>query len=205
MPDNKEAGYYGGHLHLDLVARYFTLLGTARTILDVGCGLGSIGRWKPGPDYRVTGIDHDGTALREAARWETIVAADLDEERLPFAAGSFQAVVAKDVLEHFVRPWRIVAEIHRVLAPGGLVLVNTPMPKPSAVWNDYTHVRGFTRSALRQMFIDARFEVLQIIRMGGMRGAGKLRLVHWLPTIMNLPVLGNMLAINYELLARKRS
>lgn len=45
---------------------------------------------------------------------------------LPFAAGSFDAVVAQGVLEHVIDPHRAAEEIHRVLVPGGLVFSTTP-------------------------------------------------------------------------------
>jgi SAM-dependent methyltransferase len=191
------------HLHADLVARYYNLLGTARRMLDLGCGLGSLGRWRPTGEVQVFGVDYNWSGLAEAKHWERVAQCDLEDERLPFAAQSFEAVLAKDILEHVRRPWKVVAEIRRVLAPGGRVLVSTPMPKPEVVWNDYTHIRGFTRLALRQMFEDNGFEVVQLIRMGSLRGAGRLRLVNVLPAIMNLPILGPLLAINHELLARR--
>ena len=49
-----------------------------------------------------------------------------DGHQLPFAEGSFDAVVAQAVLEHVLDPQRVVAEIHRVLKPGGLVYAETP-------------------------------------------------------------------------------
>jgi SAM-dependent methyltransferase len=49
-----------------------------------------------------------------------------DGHHLPFADGSFDGVVIQAVLEHVLDPPAVVAEIHRVLAPGGLVYAETP-------------------------------------------------------------------------------
>jgi SAM-dependent methyltransferase len=49
-----------------------------------------------------------------------------DGHRLPFADGAFDGVVVQAVLEHVADPPQVVAEIHRVLAPRGLVYAETP-------------------------------------------------------------------------------
>jgi len=49
-----------------------------------------------------------------------------DAHDLPFADGSFDAVVAQAVMEHVLDPQRVAAEVHRVLAPDGLVYSDTP-------------------------------------------------------------------------------
>jgi len=69
---------------------------------------------------------------------------------LPFEDGTFDAVVAQGVLEHVIDPQRGAEEIHRVLAPGGLVLSTTPfvlgVHLPVA---DYTR---FSRLGLIRLF-----------------------------------------------------
>lgn len=45
---------------------------------------------------------------------------------LPFADASFDTVLLADVLEHIVRPWQLLAEIGRVLAPGGRLIGSVP-------------------------------------------------------------------------------
>lgn len=49
-----------------------------------------------------------------------------DAHDLPFANGSFDAVVATAVLEHVLDPNRVVAELHRVLGPVGLIYTEAP-------------------------------------------------------------------------------
>ena len=49
-----------------------------------------------------------------------------DAHRVPLATESVDALVIQAVLEHVLDPWRVAAEIHRVLRPGGLVYADTP-------------------------------------------------------------------------------
>lgn len=49
-----------------------------------------------------------------------------DAHALPLADGSVDGVVVQAVLEHVLEPARVVSEIHRVLAPNGLVYAETP-------------------------------------------------------------------------------
>ena len=53
-----------------------------------------------------------------------------DAHDLPFQDGTFDAVVCQAVLEHVLDPSRVVGEIHRVLAPGGLVYSEVPFMYP---------------------------------------------------------------------------
>ena len=55
-----------------------------------------------------------------------VVSVACDGHQLPFADAGFDAVVIQAVLEHVVEPWTVVAEIHRVLKPRGLVYADTP-------------------------------------------------------------------------------
>ncbi|MGE3268394.1 MAG: methyltransferase domain-containing protein [Chloroflexota bacterium] len=90
------------------------------------------------PVVLVVGAGEGGSAiapLREHPQVE-IVTSDvhlgkatalvMDAHDIPFADGTFDGIVVQAVLEHVVDPYRCVAEIHRVLRPGGVVFSETP-------------------------------------------------------------------------------
>jgi ubiquinone/menaquinone biosynthesis C-methylase UbiE len=99
-------------------------------ILDLGCAAGA--EFQPLLDrgFRVVGIDYSGEMLRFAhQRYGTcdgIYLARADAESLPFAAATFDHVVCLGVFEYLSRYERCMDEIHRVLRPGGLVIISVP-------------------------------------------------------------------------------
>jgi SAM-dependent methyltransferase len=73
-----------------------------------------------------------------------------DGHDLPFLNESFDAVVAQAVLEHVLDPYRCVAELHRVLKPGGFVYAETPFMYPVHM-GPYDFTR-FSMSGDRRLF-----------------------------------------------------
>jgi SAM-dependent methyltransferase len=93
----------------------------APRVLDLGCGTGdSVDLFRSlEPRVEWTGADigfspEVAERTRTDARFVTF-----DGERLPFGADSFDLVYCKQVLEHVRRPAPLLAEVARVLAPGG--------------------------------------------------------------------------------------
>ena len=107
----------------DLLAPWLT---EDQTILDAGCGPGGNGAWLA--DHgRVVGIDlsPDALAFVRAGRPETTpVRGSLDA--LPFATGAFDVAVAITVVTCVPDDGRAVAELARVVRPGGAVLLFEP-------------------------------------------------------------------------------
>lgn len=201
----RKTSYYqrAGLLDPGLVARYYRLVGPVKRVLDVGCGPGCFGRLKPAADIEVHGVDHDEGAVETAGRFEATRRVDLDAGRLPYEDAGFDAVFAKDVLEHLKDPAAMAREIVRVLRPGGRVVVSVPMEYPWVVWADYTHWRGFTRDSLRLLLEDTGFEVFHVLPMGAIPLAGRLRLVDQSPTILALPGMRRLFGRSWEALAAR--
>jgi SAM-dependent methyltransferase len=97
-------------------------------ILDVGCGDGSAlaVAATQNPKHRFAGIDWSADALRQArARGLTVTRAAVSP-RLPVADGQADVVIMSELIEHLVDPDGAVAEVRRVLRPGGDLLLSTP-------------------------------------------------------------------------------
>jgi 2-polyprenyl-6-hydroxyphenyl methylase / 3-demethylubiquinone-9 3-methyltransferase len=115
-----------------------------RLVLDAGCGGGLVARELAAAGAEVVGVDRSlgslGVARRAVDRSTgSFRPAQGRLERLPLAAGSFDAVVAADVLEHLPDLPAAVAELARVLAPGGSFLFDTVNRTP---WSWFTAVFG---------------------------------------------------------------
>src|SRR5215217_7480847 len=91
-------------------------------VLDVGCGDGALGRPLLQAGVSWVGLDLSQTLLRDAPR--PVVRADA--ARLPFPDESFGAVAALYMLYHLAAPERAIAEAHRVLRPGGVLVAVAP-------------------------------------------------------------------------------
>jgi 2-polyprenyl-6-hydroxyphenyl methylase/3-demethylubiquinone-9 3-methyltransferase len=114
-----------------------------RRVLDAGCGGGLVARELAAAGAEVVGVDRSrgslGVARRAAGPIGSFAPAQGRLERLPFAGGAFDAVVAADVLEHVPDLPAAVAELARVLAPGGSFVFDTVN---RTFWSWFTGVFG---------------------------------------------------------------
>jgi len=151
-----------------------------KTILSVGCGT-SNDVWYLSRDNDVIGLDYALSGLRAGSECGVRgVAADLNfHPSLPFRSGAFDLVVLKDILEHVLAPLDILKEAHRILKPGGAVVLSLPnhfyLPMRLRIlfgqglifksfysdhreiyreW-DYMHIRFFTYRGVRSFLREA--------------------------------------------------
>jgi SAM-dependent methyltransferase len=101
-------------------------------VLDVGCAAGSIAHHLSTLGCDVFGIDTSETGVRRAReRYPGLRFEVADAAALPFPDGSLDKVVAADVTEHLddTTLRGMLAEVRRVLVPGGTLSIHTPNPK----------------------------------------------------------------------------
>lgn len=160
--DNGEVAV-SSRLMVDRVARYYDAylgLHARGRLVDLGCGTVPLYRAYADLVTEVVCVDLGGT--RHARHLD--VECDLNEP-LPFDDLTFDTVVLSDVLEHIARPELLWAEMARILAPGGQILMNVPF----LYWihaGPYDFFR-YTEFALRRFVRVAGLELVRLEAIGG--------------------------------------
>lgn len=108
--------------HVRVILKYFGDL-TDRRVLDAGCGKGRFARvlLEENPGAKICGLDLSEDMLASVPAGVERISGSLTE--LPFAASAFDFVYATESLEHAVQINRAVAELCRVLRPGGRLVI----------------------------------------------------------------------------------
>ena len=143
-----------------------------KRVLDLGCFCGGSGRWlkQRFPGCEVVGIEMlDRAAAMAAQVYDQVIVGTF--EQVDFAAqglkpGSFDAIIAADVLEHIYNPWQALHRLKPLLAPNGAIYVSLPNVRnlnvlsalASGQWRyegagilDITHIRFFTLAQASEM------------------------------------------------------
>jgi SAM-dependent methyltransferase len=144
----------------------------AGKVLDVACGPGIVTAALAKGAKEITAFDATPEMLKKARqRCEKAGHANVqyqlgNAEEMPFADGAFDAIVTRLAIHHFAEPKRVLAEMFRVLKPGGAAVIAdvtaSEDPKEAALQNaieiirDPSHVRNLPDSEL----------------LGSVRGAG---------------------------------
>jgi 2-polyprenyl-6-hydroxyphenyl methylase / 3-demethylubiquinone-9 3-methyltransferase len=152
------------------------------TVLDVGCGGGFTCEFLAQRSAQVWGIDPSAACIEAAQRHSAQVNLPIDyrvgvAEALPYLDDHFEVVVCVDVLEHVANPQRAIAEMGRVLKPGGLfcfdtinrtgrsrlimiwLLENLLRQIPQGIHNWHQFI---TPEELTQMLLQQKFRTIQI-------------------------------------------
>lgn len=140
----------------------------ARRILDAGCGVGGGLRWLSAFG-QVTGVDLHPLAIRYSAQVSHQVSR-ASVQALPFADQTFDLVTTFDVLYHLAVSDDVgaLAEMRRVLGPGGWLLARVPANDWLRGAHDrHVHTRQrYEGRELRAKLAAAGFEVLRLTYVG---------------------------------------
>jgi SAM-dependent methyltransferase len=103
--------------------------GTGR-VLDIGCGFGFFLREMKNRGWQVEGLEISPVGSRYTSDTLEIPVHLRPLEALELADNVFDVVTLFYVIEHVLDPLSLLAEVNRVLAPGGLVLLRWPHSTP---------------------------------------------------------------------------
>ena len=125
--------------------------------LDLGCGLGGFLQPLEDLGYEVYAADMDSESLVHCAERGFTTATEVDCYRLPYPDESFDLVTLYDVIEHIEDDYRAMAEVARVLKPGGRVMISVPAYQFLYANNDKAaqHFRRYSRRRVESVFASA--------------------------------------------------
>lgn len=161
---SKSAFGAGSWLMLKMVARMYTRLiptYAKGALVDLGCGRAPF--YEAYSQYCSTSTRVDWSNSPHPLDYIDLYA-DL-RERLPLEAESFDTVLMSDVLEHIPNPSALISEVHRILRPGGGIVLNVPF----LYWlheEPYDYYR-YTTFGLAHLLESNNFTVREIEPVGG--------------------------------------
>jgi|GEM_PF-2830661 ubiquinone/menaquinone biosynthesis C-methylase UbiE len=94
-------------------------------LADVGCGTGRYFKDLARLGYKITGCDYSWNLLRQAKNQEAGGVLQAAAEHLPYGANIFDAVISIGVLQTVIDYEKGMDELHRILKPGGLLIMST--------------------------------------------------------------------------------
>ncbi len=150
------------------------------TLLDIGCGNGEFSSRFLQPGFTVHGVDLTAEQM-DLARGRGIIARqhDLSAGALPYDDGTFTVVFAGEIIEHLVDTTGFLRDIHRILRPGGCLILTTPnlasfenrvrlLFGVYPAWVEYQleggqgHVRAYTLGALKRQLRENGFRIERV-------------------------------------------
>jgi 2-polyprenyl-3-methyl-5-hydroxy-6-metoxy-1,4-benzoquinol methylase len=161
-------------------------LGKKGTVLDLGCGNGSLSHELSKLGFDVHGIDGSESGIqiaREAFPQVQFLLGDVEKDLSPdpFQAESFDVVVSTEVVEHLYHPRRLIQNAFRLLKPSGHFIVSTPyhgyvknvvlalsgkLDKHfTALW-DGGHIKFWSRETLSGLLTEKGFTDLRFVGTG---------------------------------------
>jgi 2-polyprenyl-3-methyl-5-hydroxy-6-metoxy-1,4-benzoquinol methylase len=148
-------------------------LKSSMTVLDIGCGTGTIDLYLASKGFRVTGIDISVKAidmaiknaknLGQSSRTQFMVS-EFPKTRI---VQKYDAVICTEVLEHLKNDGDAVKFIFNLLKSGGIAIFSSPSTNSTLYRmkltkkhdNDVGHLRRYAASAFTQMIKDAGFQI----------------------------------------------
>ena len=183
---------------MSIDSRIADLLPRGGVLVDLGCGDGAALDALSGFFDEAVGLDVSTARLEKRARpvrgWR-FIEADLNGP-FPVPSAHANAVLANQVIEHVADPDHFISETHRILRPGGVLVLTTPNirylrhlarlvvmgrgPRTSngeqidGPWDD-GHLHYFTHTDLLQLFVRGGFRHIRSQALVDLKGGSRTR------------------------------
>lgn len=148
------------HLELFQMRRWKYLRGRKK-VLDVGCSIGNFIKFNP-YGTEVWGMDLIKEIVTELKKQGLNVKQGDLNKKIPFEKDSFDGVICSHVFEHILDPTKAISEIKRVLKDKGILVLTTPNLSFKKFYDDYTHVKPYTKKSLYKLLKNNGFEKIRI-------------------------------------------
>lgn len=184
-----------------------------KRLLEIGCGRGGLAcglAAAPDRPLQIVGADYAATALRKAQsfarqnrllviNWEVV-----DIQAIAHPSETFDTVISCETIEHVPNPQKAIAELARVLRPGGRLFVTTPNYLGAlGLYRAYLRLRGRQYTEVGQPI--NKFMLLPLtrywVKQAGLRVTAVDAVGHYLPVPGRPPVRLTLLD-NFRLLTR---
>lgn len=186
----------------------------ARSVLDVGCSVGTLGRALRERGARVVGLELDAAMAEEArAVLDEVHVGSVEDPQLLARLGDarFDCIVFADLLEHLVDPWGALRHFAGHLTEEGVVVASLPnirhyttirtllfqgdWPYRDRGIHDRTHLRFFTLRNVRELFDSAGLSIRRVNR--NYRLIERPHRLNRVAPLLALPLLRDLIAFQY--------
>lgn len=162
---------YPEHWHLKLVGRDILPYRGGGRILDVGCGPGRLLRTLRDWGWDVYGVDFSPIAVDCATGKYGLNVRLGDLRQAAYEKDFFDVIMFNHCLEHVYDPVETLCEAHRILKPGGLLLIAIPnagsfearvFGKWWVQWDVPRHLYHFTKETMSKLLTKTGFRLVEI-------------------------------------------
>ena len=170
-PTIRESYLRTAQSQLRLIQKY----ASGTNLLDIGCAHGFFLFSASEAGYTTKGVEISQDAVAYARKEFGLDIEAKPFEELRFAENHFDVVTLWQVLEHVPYPLMMLKEVHRILKPGGLLVISTPNIEgiPAKIlrkrWWDIKrlHINQFTTKTLTDVFRNAGFKNISSVSFRG--------------------------------------